>query len=331
MPYDYRNIVISSGHGKYVRGASDLPEGLDEVDEVRKITERLAVALRDRGCTVTTIHDDVSKDQSSNLNWLVSQHNKLTRQLDISNHLNAYEHTETKLMGCEVLYYSESKLAGDVSAAIAKIGWPNRGPKQRTDLAFLRNTTEPAILIEWLFCDSMPDCNLYRKAGNFDKMCENVAAVLAGDQDAIPTPPYSPGLFHAIGKCSEFGGPADSGMTASEGLAFLFKQSDKPAVFMPGKVLSSPALGHDLNVETHYIACRWDYNKTPKTMLAGDQVALVRNAETGLALTAMPADWGPHSDTDRIIDLSPSLMRDLQLTTDQDVEVIYPFDPKTGV
>jgi hypothetical protein len=35
MSYD--SIVISSGHGKYVRGASGL---LDEVDEARRVVER---------------------------------------------------------------------------------------------------------------------------------------------------------------------------------------------------------------------------------------------------------------------------------------------------
>jgi N-acetylmuramoyl-L-alanine amidase len=330
MPYDFSRIVISSGHGLYVRGASDLPDGLDEVDEARRITERLAEELSARGCEVITFHDNSSRDQSTNLSTIVAAHNRETRQLDLSVHLNAYEHTE-KCMGCEVLYYSENKLAADVSRAIAAVGFIDRGPKQRTDLAFLRNTTEPALLLEICFCDSMCDTEIYQN--NFDAICENIAAVLTGDETIAPTPPAPEALFYALGKCSEFGGPADAGMTESEGLAFLYKQSDKPEVFLPGKALSSPALGRDLNPETHYLAVRWDYDSTPKSMLAGDQVALVRNAATGFALTAMPADWGPAGpesdhDTGRIADLSPSLMRDLQLTTDDDVEVIYPYQPK---
>jgi N-acetylmuramoyl-L-alanine amidase len=334
MLYDFRRVVISSGHGKYIRGASDLPEGLDEVDCARELVELMAIELRNRGCEVVTFHDDTSHDQSTNLSTIVAAHNRENRQLDISCHFNAYEHTESKFMGTEVLYYSEAQLAADLSRAIASVGFPDRGPKQRTDLAFLRNTTEPAVLLEICFVDSMPDAELYRRS--VDAIAENIAAVLTGDETITPMPPEPEALFYALGKCSEFGGPADSGMTESEGLAFLYQQSDKPEVFLPGKALSSPALGRDLNPETHYLAVRWDYDSTPKSMLAGDQVALVRNAATGFALTAMPADWGPAGpesdhDTGRIADLSPSLMRDLQLTTDDDVEIIYPFDPNQGV
>jgi hypothetical protein len=38
----------------------------------------------------------------------------------------------------------------------------------------------------------------------------------------------------------------------------------------------------------------------------------------------LAADWGPHEDTDRVADLSPALMEALDLTTDDEVEIIYP-------
>jgi hypothetical protein len=57
------------------------------------------------------------------------------------------------------------------------------------------------------------------------------------------------------------------------------------------------------------------------------QVALVRVRGTDKALTAIPADWGPHEEqTGRAADLSPSLMSDLGITTDDVVEVIYPYE-----
>ena len=55
-----------------------------------------------------------------------------------------------------------------------------------------------------------------------------------------------------------------------------------------------------------------------------EHVALVRATRTGIALTAFPSDWGPHIDTDRIADISPGLMQDLGITTDDEVEVIFP-------
>ena len=70
---------------------------------------------------------------------------------------------------------------------------------------------------------------------------------------------------------------------------------------------------------------RWDYSVHPKETLLSKTV-LVRNPKTGFALTCVPADWGPHEEkTGRIIDLSPSMMLDLDLNTDDEVEVIFPY------
>ena len=51
----YKCICISSGHGKYVRGAAGI---IDEVDEARRVIEQLALSLRDRGVEVETFHDN---------------------------------------------------------------------------------------------------------------------------------------------------------------------------------------------------------------------------------------------------------------------------------
>jgi hypothetical protein len=59
-----------------------------------------------------------------------------------------------------------------------------------------------------------------------------------------------------------------------------------------------------------------------------ENLALVRSVETGRALTAFPADWGPHENTGRVADLSPGLMLDLDLDTDDEVIVIFPYNPE---
>src|SRR5262249_31752939 len=120
-------IVISSGHGKYVRGASGY---LDEVDEARKVVESVATALRSMNVEVTTYHDDVSKSQNENLNRIVNFHNSKKRDLDISVHFNAYQ-TTSKPMGTECLYVTQSQLSGTVANNIASAsGLVNRGPKK---------------------------------------------------------------------------------------------------------------------------------------------------------------------------------------------------------
>jgi hypothetical protein len=53
------------------------------------------------------------------------------------------------------------------------------------------------------------------------------------------------------------------------------------------------------------------------------EVALVQAGD--VALTAFPADWGPHENTGRIADISPGLMADLGIETDDEVQVIFPY------
>jgi len=184
MPY--KNIVISSGHGKYVRGASGI---LDEVDEARRVVEQVATNLALRGVGVKVFHDDVSKSQNENLNTIVNYHNAQTRDLDISVHFNAYEQV-SKPMGTEVLYVTQGSLAAQMSSAIASVGFINRGGKKRTDLFFLNNTEMPAILLEVCFVDSEEDANIYRE--QFDNICRAIADLLGGTEDGEVTPPTPP-------------------------------------------------------------------------------------------------------------------------------------------
>jgi hypothetical protein len=76
----------------------------------------------------------------------------------------------------------------------------------------------------------------------------------------------------------------------------------------------------------HYVACRWDYDETPRDMLLTER-ALITATKTGISLLAYPADWGPHEDTGRVADISPGLMEDLGIDTDDEVQVIFPYVP----
>jgi N-acetylmuramoyl-L-alanine amidase len=316
MSYD--RIVISSGHGRYVRGASGI---LDEVDEARRVVERVADKLEQRDIDVEVFHDNTSTTQSENLNTIVAYHNAQDRDLDVSVHFNAYVETG-KPMGVEVLYVTQAALAGQVSAAIADAGdFINRGPKKRTDLAFLNGTEQPSILIEVCFVDSECDAGLYEQ--HFDAICEAIAGALGGEAGAIELPP--PVAANSItGTVSQFGGPDDTGVSADEGLAFIYEVDQAPHLFLPYQPAGTTGLARRLNPHIHYVACRWDYNETPKAMLLGD-VALVRALATGIEMKAFPADWGPHENTGRVADISPGLMDDLGIQTDDVVEVIFPY------
>jgi len=179
-------IILSSGHGLKIRGArgNPVPPQVDEVDEARKIVEKVADYLDDLGIACETLHDDVSTTQSANLDWIVRHHNQFDShdRLDVSVHLNCYDHSAH---GTEVLYVTQEDLAAKVSLAIADAGdFYNRGAKYRGDLAFLNGTTgdRGAILIETFFCDHTGDCNQYHAAGTFDAICSSIANALVGEE-----------------------------------------------------------------------------------------------------------------------------------------------------
>jgi len=322
-------VVISSGHGKYIRGASGY---IDEVDEARKVVETVADELREVGVEVTTYHDDVSDTQSENLDRIVDFHNSRTRDLDISIHFNAYQDT-SKPMGCEVLYVSSTgmEIADEVVDRICDAsGLINRGPKKRTDLAFLNGTEEPAILIETCFVDSRADCDIY--AENYDVICSAIADAISGEDHGEPIPPEPPEppsdvLFAAAGTCSTFGGPSDTGVSPSEGLAFFYEVDDAPWLFLGKQPPGTTGLARRMDPAVFFVACRWDYDVTSKEMLGhSGQMAWVTNAKTGVGRLAHPADWGPHEEqTGRAADLSPALAESLGVSTDDEVTVVYPY------
>lgn len=130
-------------------------------------------------------------------------------------------------------------------------------------------------------------------------------------------------VFLAQGRASTFGGPNDEGVAPDEGLAFIYEIEDQPFLFLPMQPPGTTGLARRLNPFVHYVACRWNYEETPKEMLRRN-VAMVRSVKTGIAMAAWPADWGPHEDTGRVADLSPSLMADLGIETDDEVSVIFP-------
>jgi N-acetylmuramoyl-L-alanine amidase len=175
-------VVISSGHGKIVRGAAGPePWGLDEVDEARRVVQEVAIILRSLGVAVVTYHDNVSTTQNENLNRIVDHHNEQERDLDVSVHFNAYE-TTAKPMGTECLYLTQQELAADVALAIADAGdFLDRGGKKRSDLYFLNHTEMPAILIEVCFVDSQSDAALYDQ--HFEAICDAIARCVAGSSE----------------------------------------------------------------------------------------------------------------------------------------------------
>jgi len=315
-------ICISSGHSTKCQGAVG---HLNEVQEATAVVDEVAIYLRDMGCAVEKFHDTVSTTQNENLNRIVDWHNAQgNRDYDVSVHFNASESHEGH--GVEVFYYNEQKLAADISAAISNVsGLKNRGAKQNKGLFFLAHTAAPSVLLEICFVDHAGDAEKYRTY--FPLICEAVATILGGDELPVEPETEDDVLFHTRGKCSYFGGSGDTtGVTSDEGLAFHYAITEaNQHLFVPFQPVGTTGLARRLNGKAvRYIACRWNYDVTSKTMLASDRKALVTAVATGISQTAYPADWGPNEATNRVADLSPALMEDLGIETDDEVIVTYP-------
>ena len=145
-----------------------------------------------------------------------------------------------------------------------------------------------------------------------------------------PVPPVPTGPAHVWrGKCSVFGGPHDTGSgNPAEELAII-GAADIPnfqEVLLPGA--HGDALFRQLNPDSLYFACRFDYTETSKSYLKTIH-GIIKNPRTGQSAIARPVDWGPNAKTGRVADLSPGLAAKIGLNTDDTVEVSIPL-PAAG-
>jgi N-acetylmuramoyl-L-alanine amidase len=178
-------IVISSGHGLHIRGARDI---VDEVDEARKVTNRVAEILRNAGEEVIVFHDETTRKPAHTVTTIVNFHNKQTRKLDVSVHFNAVAGgTREAGIGVETLYRTgnaemkalASKISKAICDASGMILRRGDGTMSRNDLGFLnRSNINRAVLLEVCFVNSQTDVRLYRQ--NFEKICQGIAAAIIG-------------------------------------------------------------------------------------------------------------------------------------------------------
>ena len=123
-----------------------------------------------------------------------------------------------------------------------------------------------------------------------------------------------------IGKVSEFGGPNDKHTKEDEGLA-LYESNQislNAHLFLGEQPSGTTGLIRRLNPESFYCAMRWNYRVTPKHILRRCMVSITyRNKH----VWASPVDYGP-GIKERLIDVSPAVMKLLGVKTDELVNVI---------
>lgn len=136
------------------------------------------------------------------------------------------------------------------------------------------------------------------------------------------------------GKCSSFGGPDDKGVGENEGLALI--EPIDLSVWWFGRLFGEnkgTGLARQLNPNSFYLAMRFAYGKNPGTgkqgeILPGWSRAAIRAAlfrvssvNGGGSCYVQAADWGPDERTNRLVDLSPGILKMLKLKTDDEVMV----------
>ena len=128
------------------------------------------------------------------------------------------------------------------------------------------------------------------------------------------------------GKMSWFGGPHDKGVQPYEGLALYTAHDvkDNPELFLKEQPPHTSGLARRLNPDAYYIAMRWKYKEEHGVDQLRKTQVKVTNPKNGKSVLAWPADWGPNIRTGRIADLSPGILKALDLETNDEVEVDVP-------
>ncbi len=161
-------INVHAGHNADGRPACGAIGFLRESTEARRMKDAVIGMLRQLGHTVYDCTVDDAAGVSGNLSQIVGKCNAHEVDLDVSIHFNSGAGDASgngKTTGTEAYVYSASSkakaYAEKVCAAIAGLGFRNRGVKYSTGLYVLKNTKAPAMLIECCFVDDKDDAQLY--------------------------------------------------------------------------------------------------------------------------------------------------------------------------
>ena len=182
-----RRYSVHAGHSAAAPGTRG--NGLHEHIEARWATDRLIAQLRAMGNTVVNATSNAASAVAV-VNQQIANMRASGAHFHISNHLNGFSNTNAR--GVEVLYRGAAMrpLARAVAATIAReLGIPNRGAKQRTNLAVLNAFPNNAILIEWAFMTNAADMNAWRarRVRAVDAVARTIAANTGGRTSA-PAP-----------------------------------------------------------------------------------------------------------------------------------------------
>jgi len=164
-------IVLDAGHGGENPGATY--QGRQEKDDALKLVLAVGSILENRGQEVyyTRTTDIYESPQQK-----AAEGNQVGADYFVSIHRNSSPYPN-QYTGVETLVYNRyglaAQMAKNVNAQLEKIGFVNQGISERPNLAVLRRTRMPAILIEVGFINNDADNQLLDS--RFDEVANAIA------------------------------------------------------------------------------------------------------------------------------------------------------------
>jgi LysM repeat protein len=162
--------AIAGGHTVLINGYSTSASEIhNELEKDRIIKDFVIEYLQLDGNEVFDCSTpfNIVDSQSGDLNYKVGEVNKYNVDLAVDIHLNASDNSLAE--GVETYVHtlgnSSTDFAIRVNNNLVSLGFKDRGIKENSGLAFLRNTNCKAILVECYFCSNSSDCSLADNIG----------------------------------------------------------------------------------------------------------------------------------------------------------------------
>lgn len=154
-------VFLNPGHCPGIdSGAVNHTSGVTEAEICKSIADKVEHYLKNAGCSVYTLQSNNLCGEYPAHKNIVATANELDADIFISLHCNAFNQ---QAQGTECLVFSKytksERLAKAIQAQIiSSLNTVDRGIKARTDLAVLKGTKMPAVLVEMAFIDNADDC-----------------------------------------------------------------------------------------------------------------------------------------------------------------------------
>lgn len=164
-------VYLDAGHGGYDNGAVD--GNRKEKDDNLELTLAIGEILQDNGVSVGYTRVEDVYDSPLRKAQIANQ---AGADLFVSIHRNAAQY-RNQYNGVQTLVYEDTglkkEMADAINQALAEVGFNNIGTDVRKDLAVLRRTQMPALLVEAGFIDSDTDNAIFDE--NFDDVARAIA------------------------------------------------------------------------------------------------------------------------------------------------------------